>query len=92
MSLLEVSSKDYEEALSISEESDFQIHYRRAPNSCFVKNYFCDGLMAWEANMDIQPAFNYYKAYYMSLLIQIRKWMFISNETSSLGCIWERTW
>ena len=26
-----------------------------------MNNYFCDGLMAWEANMDIQPVFNHYK-------------------------------
>ena len=31
---------------------------RRTPNSCFVNNYFRVGLEAWEANMDIQPAFN----------------------------------
>ena len=65
MSFLEISSKDYEEALSISDDSDFQTHYKRAPS--FVNNYFCDGLMAWEANMDIQPVFNHYKAVaYMS--------------------------
>ena len=52
---LEISKHDYKEALSISEDNDFQIHYKRPPNSCFVNNYFCDGLMAWEANMNIQP-------------------------------------
>ena len=59
---LEITKCDYEQALSISDDQDFQIHYRRLPNSCFVNNYFCDGLMAWEANMDIQPVFNQYKA------------------------------
>ena len=59
---LEISKHDYEEALSIFDDNDFQIHYKRPPNSCFVNNYFCDGLMAWEANMDIQPVFNHYKA------------------------------
>ena len=30
-------------------------------------NYcFCDGLMAWGANMDIQPVFNHYKCAYLS--------------------------
>ena len=62
MSLLEISSKDYEEALSVSDDSHFQIHYKRVPNSCFANNYFCDELMAWEANMNIQPVFNHYKA------------------------------
>ena len=32
------------------------------PNSCFVNNYFCDRLMAWEGAMDIQPVFKFYKA------------------------------
>ena len=55
---LEISKHDHKEALSISEDNDFQIHYKRPPNSCFVNN----GLMAWEANMNIQPVFNHYKA------------------------------
>ena len=44
LSLLEISSKEYEEALLISDDSDSQIHYKRAPNSCFVNNYSCNGL------------------------------------------------
>ena len=59
---LEISKHDYEQALSISDDNDFQIHCKRPPSSCFVDNYFCDGLMAWEAHMDIQPVFNHYKA------------------------------
>ena len=59
---LEISKHDYEEALSISDDNDFHTHYKMPPNSCFVDNYFCGGLMAWEANMDIQPVFNHYKA------------------------------
>ena len=62
LEFLEISKFDYGQVLSISDEQDFQIHYRRPPNSCFVNNYFCDGLMAWEANMNIQFAFNHYKA------------------------------
>ena len=31
-----------EEALWISYDNDFQIHYKIPPNSCFVKNQFCD--------------------------------------------------
>ena len=38
LSLLKISSKDYEEALSISDDSGFQIHYKRTQNSCFVNN------------------------------------------------------
>ena len=62
LSLLEISPKDYQEALSISDDSGFQIYYKRTPNSCFVNNYFYDGLMAYQANMSMQQVFNHYKA------------------------------
>ena len=29
--------------------------------SCFVNNYLEDGIMAWQANLNIQPAPDYYK-------------------------------
>ena len=59
---LGLSEQTYYEALSISDDNDFQIHLARQPNSCFVNNFFAVGLEAWEANMDIQPVFNEYKA------------------------------
>ena len=59
---LKISELHYYEAISISDDNDFQIHFKRPPNSCFVNNYFDEGLMAWKANMDIQPVFNHYKA------------------------------
>ena len=59
---LEISENDYYNALSISTDSDFQIHFKRQTNSCFVNNYFSEGLMAWKANIDIQPVINHYKA------------------------------
>ena len=57
-----LSKETYYEALRISDDNDFQIHLARRPNLCFVNNYFQAGLLAWEANMDIQPVFNEYKA------------------------------
>ena len=59
---LGVSVDAYYSALEISDDTDFQIHLRRPPNSCFVNNYFQLGLKAWDANMDIQPVINEYKA------------------------------
>ena len=59
---LEISKHDYQEELSISDDNDFQIYYKRPPSLCFVNNYFCDELMAWEGNMDIQLVFNHYNA------------------------------
>ena len=50
------------DALSISNDSDFQIHSKRQPNACFINNIFEEGLQAWQANSDIEPVFNHYKA------------------------------
>ena len=33
---LELTESEYYEALSISSDNDFQIHFRRLPNSCFI--------------------------------------------------------
>ena len=43
---LQISEDDYYKALSISIDSDFQIHLKHPPNSCFVNNYFDEGLLA----------------------------------------------
>jgi len=59
---LDITKEEYENALSISPDSGFQIHFKRLPDSCFINNYFVEGLMAWEANLDIQPVLDYYKA------------------------------
>ncbi|XP_066925712.1 uncharacterized protein [Clytia hemisphaerica] len=59
---LDIPKEDYEYALSVSEDEDFHIYLKRNTNACFVNNYFTEGLKAWQANLDIQPVFNYYKA------------------------------
>ena len=58
---LDLSVDTYYSVFEISEDTYFQIHLRRAPNSCFVNNYFQLGLKSWDANMDIQPVINEYK-------------------------------
>ena len=62
LSELNITKADYENALSISEDDSFHIHLKRPSYSCFVNNYFDEGLLAWEGNIDLQPVFNYYKA------------------------------
>ena len=57
---LRIIEEEYCTALGISTDKDFQIHFKRSTNSCFVNNYFVDGLRGWEANIDIQPVINYY--------------------------------
>ena len=59
---LQIPEDQYYKVLPISSDSAFQIHFERGPKSCFINNYFEDGLMAWEANLDIQPVLDYYKA------------------------------
>ena len=49
-------------ALSISSDSDFEIHLKRQPNACFINNFFSEGLQAWRVNIDIQHVFNHCKA------------------------------
>ena len=59
---LGINEVEYESTLKISDDQGFQIHLKRPTDSCFVNNYFDIGLLAWKANIDIQPVFNYYKA------------------------------
>ena len=55
---LKPTKEEYFEALSISSDSDFQIHLKQKPNACFLNNFLVDGLQAWKANIDIQSVFN----------------------------------
>ena len=61
---LSITEQEYENALSdeLSDDISYQLHLRRPTDSCFFNNYFDIGLLAWEANIDIQPVFDYYKA------------------------------
>ena len=59
---LEIDEEEYYGCLSTSSDSSFQIHFKRSPESCFTNNFFEDGILAWEANIDIQPVLDYYKA------------------------------
>ena len=59
---LNILEEEYYNALSISSDSDFQIHIKREPNACFINNLFVEGSQVWKANIDIQPVVNHYKA------------------------------
>ena len=56
-----ISEDDYYWALSISADSDFDLHHKRPLNSCFINNYFVAGIKGFAANVDLQPVFNHYK-------------------------------
>ena len=51
---LNITEKEYYNALSISSDSDFQIHIKHEPNDCFI-SFFIEGLQAWKVNIDTQP-------------------------------------
>ena len=58
---LDITEEQYYEALSISVSNDHEIHLKRSPDSCFINNYSPTVFTAWQANIDIQPVFDYYK-------------------------------
>lgn len=57
-----ITKEEYENALKVSDDNGFQPHHKRPTDSCFVKDNFNIGLLSWEANIEIQPVFHYYKA------------------------------
>ena len=56
-----VTEEQYYWALSISADSDFDLHLKRPIDSCFINNYFLAGIKGFAANVDLQPVFNHYK-------------------------------
>ena len=56
-----VTEDEYYQALSISPDSDFELHLKRPVDSCFINNYFVAGIKVFAANVDLQPVFNHYK-------------------------------
>ena len=59
---MNLTEDQYCDALSVSNDSDFQIHLKRQPSACFINNFFEEGLQAWQTNIDIHLVFNQYKA------------------------------
>ena len=58
---IDIAENDYYEVLSVAGGTDFELHLKRPPNSCFINNYNPFILKAWQANMDLQPVFNHHK-------------------------------
>ena len=61
LAMCNVSKDEYNWALSISGDSDFELHLKRGIDSCFINNYFEAGTKGFRANVDLQPVFNHYK-------------------------------
>ena len=65
---LGITEEQYYWALSVTRDSDFDLHLKRPLDSCFINNYFVAGIKGFRANVDLQPLFNDYKCVtYVSL-------------------------
>ena len=56
-----ITEEQYQWALSVSPDSDYELHLKRPIDSCFTNNYFIAGIKGFAANVDLQPVFNHYK-------------------------------
>ena len=54
-----ITKEQYYSALSVSTDSNYELHLKRPVDSCFIKNYFIAGIKGFEANVDIQPVFDH---------------------------------
>lgn len=61
LSSLGITEEQYYRALSVSRDSEFDLHLKRPLDSCFINNYFVAGVKGFRANVDLQPIFNHYK-------------------------------
>ena len=56
-----ITNEEYEWALTISPDSDYELHLKRPIDSCFTNNYSIAGIKGFAANVELQPVFNHYK-------------------------------
>ena len=61
LSSLGITKEQYYWALTVSADSDFELHLKRPLDSCFINNYFLAGVKGFRANVDLQPVFNHHK-------------------------------
>ena len=58
---LDIIKEQYEWALSISPDSNYNLYLKRSLDSCFTNKNFIAGVNGFAANVDLQPVFNHYK-------------------------------
>ena len=61
LSFIQIEKGEYYNCLSIAAGTDHEIHLKRSASSCFINNYNPIVLLAWQANMDLQPVFNHHR-------------------------------
>ena len=54
-----ITEKEYYIALSISPDSDYDLHLPRPLDSCFINNYLVAVVKGFAVNVDLQPVLNY---------------------------------
>ena len=59
--LVGINKEAYYSALSISPDSNYELHLKWPEDSCFINNYFIAGIKGSAVNVDLQPVFNHYK-------------------------------
>ena len=47
--------------MSVSADSDYDLHLKRSTDSCFINSYFVAGVKGFAANVALQIVFNHYK-------------------------------
>ena len=57
---LQIDKSEFYNCLSIAASPDYELHLKRSPNSCFINNYNPIIIIAWQANIDIQPVLNHH--------------------------------
>ena len=50
---LNITKQKFENALKISDDNSYQLHFRRPTDSYFVNNYFAINLLAWKTSINI---------------------------------------
>ena len=56
-----ITEEQYYWALSVSTDSDYELHLKRPIDSCFINNDFIAGIKGFRAIVDLQPVCNRYK-------------------------------
>ena len=47
LNYIDITEQDYQWAISLSPDSDYELHLRRPIDSCFINNYFIAGLKGY---------------------------------------------
>ena len=81
---LKITRNDYYQALSVSYDNDNKLYLKRGTNSCFINNYNPELLKAWQANIDLQSVYNYYKVVSYVTAYFLKVWKLIGSKKQAV--------